>query len=128
MRVSTAQHKILSEMAKDSQLRFDDSIGFFTLITRGEARKVDQRVIDAMLRSGALVQDMLGRCSIAPGLDIAESLAVKKTHCLDEDGEILLCRYTSHARARATFALPSTFRALDRKQQCTACLKRLGDA
>lgn len=123
--ISTGQRKILEHFKPGVRLMLDQSTGRYSFFDGDTVTAVDQRPIEAMLRSGALEKDITGRCFVKEGLDIAGSLAVRKTHMADADGTPLACRYTKHPRARATWLKPAEFAKLSEDAKCPACAARL---
>ncbi|GEM_PF-1863916 len=61
--VSTAQSRLLEQLQAGGRLSLDSKTGRYVLTDiEGEPQSLDQRPVLAMLRSGALEQDMTGRC------------------------------------------------------------------
>jgi len=64
--VSTAQSRLLEQLQSGGRLSLDSKTGRYVLTdVEGEPQPLDQRPVLAMLRSGALEQDMTGRCRAA---------------------------------------------------------------
>ena len=61
---STAQQKIINRVKAGESLMFDPKSGRFVIQVVGKTSHVDQRTIDAMLRTGLLEKDNLGRCHL----------------------------------------------------------------
>ena len=125
--ISTGQRKILAHFKPGVRLMIDQRTGRYSFFDGDTVTTVDQRPIAAMLRSGALEKDNTGRCFVKAGLDIAGSLAVRKTHLKDTDGNRLACRYTKHQRARATWLEPAEFAKLSQDAKCPDCAARLAN-
>lgn len=62
---SAAQQKIINRVKAGESLDFDHKSGRFVMHLMGKTSQVDQRTIDAMLRTGLLVKDNLGRCRLS---------------------------------------------------------------
>jgi len=63
---STAQSRLLEQLQAGGRLSLDSKSGRYVLTdVEGEPQPLDQRPVLAMLRSGALEQDMTGRCRAA---------------------------------------------------------------
>lgn len=123
--ISTGQRKILERFKPGIRLMLDQSTGRYSFFDGDTITMVDQRPIEAMLRSGALDKDITGRCYLKEGLDVAGSLAKRKTHLADADGRPVACRYTKHPRARATWLEPAEFAKLSQDAKCPDCATRL---
>ena len=64
--VSPAQSRLLEQLQAGGRLSLDSKTGRYVLTdVEGEPQPLDQRPVLAMLRSGALEQDMTGRCRAA---------------------------------------------------------------
>lgn len=64
--VSNAQSRLLEQLQAGGRLSLDSKTGRYVLTdVEGEPQPLDQRPVLAMLRSGALEQDMTGRCRAA---------------------------------------------------------------
>lgn len=125
--ISSGQRKILERFKPGIRLMLDQSTGRYSFFDGDTVTAVDQRPIEAMLRSGALEKDITGRCFVREGLDIAGSLAIRKTHLADASGQPMACRYTKHPRARATWLEPDEFAKLSQDAKCPDCAARLAN-
>ena len=64
--VSPAQSRLLEQLQAGGRLSLDSKSGRYVLTdVEGEPQPLDQRPLLAMIRSGALEQDMTGRCRAA---------------------------------------------------------------
>lgn len=64
--VSPAQSRLLEQLQAGGRLSLDSKSGRYVLTdVEGEPQPLDQRPVLAMLRSGALEQDVTGRCRAA---------------------------------------------------------------
>lgn len=126
-RISIGQQKILDLFRPGVRLALDGKTGRYAFDDGQKLKHVDQRPIEAMLRSGALEKDITGRCFVKEGLDIAGSLSVRKTHLADAKGQRVACRYTKHPRARATWLGPADFAKLSQDAKCPDCAARLAN-
>lgn len=64
--VSPAQSRLLEQLQAGGHLSLDSKSGRYVLTdVEGEPQPLDQRPVLAMLRSGALEQDVTGRCRAA---------------------------------------------------------------
>ena len=123
-RISSGQKKILDRFRPGVQLKLDPVTGRYAFFDGGTITNVDQRPIEAMLRSGVLEKDVVGRCYLKDELDIDAARSVRKVHCGDSDGHPLACRYTQHSRSLVTWVTPSAFVQLPANSQCPDCAKR----
>jgi hypothetical protein len=63
---STAQSRILEQLASGERLALDTKTGRYTMNTLdGRVKQIDQRPVLVMLRDGLLCQDVAGRCRAA---------------------------------------------------------------
>lgn len=99
----------------------DPRTGRYSFFEGDTVTTVDQRPIEAMLRSGAIEKDAVGQCYIKPGLDLSAGMQVRKTHLSGTDGERTICRYTKHPRARARWLSASEFARLPANEKCPDC-------
>lgn len=123
--ISTGQRKILERFKPGIRLMLDQSTGRYSSFEGDTITTVHKRPIEAMLRSGALEKDVTGRCHVKEALDVAGSLAKRKSHLADADGRQVACRYTKHPRARATWLEPAEFAKLFQDANCPDCATRL---
>jgi hypothetical protein len=65
-RISTGQRKILDRFLPGRKLELDALTGRYAFFYQETVTHVDQRPIEAMLRSGLLTKDCMGRCYPAP--------------------------------------------------------------
>lgn len=123
--ISTGQRKILERFRPGVRLMLDSRTGLYSFFEGDTVTAVDQRPVEAMLRSGVIEKDAMGQCYVKPDLDIAGSLAIRKTHLAGTDGRPSVCRYTKHPRARATWVPSAQFVQLLSSAQCPDCVTRL---
>lgn len=123
--ISAGQRKILERFKPGIRLMLDQSTGRYSFFDGDTVTAVDHRPVEAMLRSGALEKDITGRCYVREGLDVAGSLAKRKTHLADANGRPEACRYTKHPRARAIWLGPTEFAKLPQDAQCPDCATRI---
>ena len=65
MKTSTAQARVVAQLACGAQLRWDSATGSFRLVDGVSTRTIQGRTVDALAAARLIERDVLGDCALS---------------------------------------------------------------